>query len=116
MKYRVDFIPYTETDDLTTDEKLRYILSKVMRNSILVLESGLSPKEELNLIEKTMGEINYDGFLGIKLFSFETNDDFKLSKLFGKGSKNKSFTIVAPNEAVSVIKDERGILSIRING
>ncbi len=116
MKYRVDFIPYNETHDLSSDEKVRYILSKVMRNTILILESGLTHTEELNLIQRTMGEIDYKNFIGIKLFSFEGGDDFKWSKLFGKGNKNKSFTIVAPNEAVSVIKDRRGILSIRISG
>ncbi|MCG3221884.1 MAG: DUF2073 domain-containing protein [Candidatus Heimdallarchaeota archaeon] len=115
MKYRVDFIPFTEVHDLAPDEKIRYILSKVMRNTILVLESGLTHSEELNLIEKTMGKIDYDDFLGVKLFSFDAGNDFKWTKLFGKGSKNKIFTIVAPNEAVSVTKDERGILSIRIN-
>jgi len=114
MKYRVDFIPHNETYDLSSDEKIRYILSKVMRNTILVLENGLSHAEELDLIQRTMGEINYQDFIGIKLFSFETGDDFKWSKLFGKRSKNKGFTIVAPNEAVSVMKDNRGILSIRI--
>jgi len=114
MKYRVDFIPFNETYDLSSDEKIRYILSKVMRNTILVLESGLTHREELELIQRTMGEIDYQDFIGIKLFSFETGDDFKWSKLFGKGNKNKGFTIVAPNEAVSVIKDKRGILSIRI--
>jgi hypothetical protein len=86
-----------------------------MRNTILVLESGLTHSEELNLIEKTMGKIDYDNFIGVKLFSFDAGEDFRWNKLFGKGSKNKIFTIVAPNEAVSVTKDERGILSIRIN-
>ena len=115
MRYRVDFIPFTETHDLSSEEKIRYILSKVMRNTILILESGLTHSEELDLIQKTMGKIDYDEFIGVKLFSFDAGDDFKWSKLFGKGSKNKVFTIVAPNEAVSVIKDKRGILSIRIN-
>ena len=115
MKYRVDFIPYAETNDLSEDEKIRYILSKVMRNTILVLENGLTPTEEMDLISKTMGKINFEGFVGLKFFSFDGGDDFKLTKLFGRGSKNKVFTIVAPNEAVSVQKDRRGILSIRIN-
>lgn len=115
VKYRVDFIPFSETFDLADDEKIRYILSKVMRNTILVLENGLSPTEEMELISKTMGQIDFQEFVGLKLFSFDAGDDFKLSKLFGRGSKNKVFTIVAPNEAVSVQKDKRGILSIRIN-
>jgi len=116
LKYRVDFIPFSETDDLSTEEKISYILSKVMRNSILVLEDALSHGEELNLIERTMDKIDYRNFIGIKMFSFENGEDFKWTKLFGKGTKNKGFTIVAPNEAVSVIKDKRGILSIRISG
>lgn len=116
MRYRVDFIPYSETIDLSSEEKISYILSKVVRNTILVLEDGLSHLEELNLIEKTMTKIDYNNFIGIKLFSIESGEDFKWSKLFNKGSKTKGFTIVAPNEAVSVIKDKRGILSIRISG
>ncbi|MHA1345201.1 MAG: OapB/ArvB family protein [Candidatus Heimdallarchaeaceae archaeon] len=115
MKYRVDFIPYAETNDLSKDEKIRYILSKVMRNTILVLENGLTPSEEMNLISKTMVKIDFNEFVGLRLFSFDGGADFKLTKLFGRGSKNKTFTIVAPNEAVSVQKDKRGILSIRIN-
>ncbi|OLS32712.1 MAG: hypothetical protein HeimAB125_06040 [Candidatus Heimdallarchaeota archaeon AB_125] len=116
MKYRVDFIPFSETDDLSSEEKISYILSKVMRNSILILEDGLSPIEELDLIQRTMNKIDYKNFVGVKMFSFENGEDFKWSKLFGKGTKNKGFTVVAPNEAVSVIKDKRGILSIRISG
>ena len=115
MRYRVDFVPYSETNDLTEDEKIRYILSKVMRNTILVLENGLTPAEEMNLISKTMGKIDFDDFIGLRFFSFDGGDDFKLARLFGKGSKNKVFTVVAPNEAVTVQKDRRGILSIRIN-
>jgi hypothetical protein len=115
MKYRVDFVPYSETNDLTEDEKIRYILSKVMRNTILVLENGLTPTEEMNLISKTMGKIDFDDFIGLRFFSFDGGDDFKLARLFGRGSKNKVFTVVSPNEAVTVQKDRRGILSIRIN-
>ena len=116
MRYRVDFIPFAETNDLNPEEKISYIMSKVMRNTILILEDGLSHTEELTLIEKTMSKIDYTKFVGIKLFSFEGGEDFKWTKLFNRGSKNKTFTIVAPNEAVSVIKDKRGILSIRITG
>jgi hypothetical protein len=116
MKYRVDFIPFSETIDLSSEEKVSYILSKVVRNTILVLEDGLSHSEELSLIEKTMTKIDYSKFVGIKLFSIEGGDEFKWSKLFSKNNKTKGFTIVAPNEAVSVIKDRRGILSIRIAG
>jgi len=115
MKYRVDFVPYAETNDLSENEKIRYILSKVMRNTILVLENGLTPAEEMNLIIKTMRKIDFNEFVGLKFFSFDSGDDFKLAKLFGRGSKNRVFTVVAPNEAVTVQKDRRGILSIRIN-
>ena len=116
MSYSVDFIPEYETGKFSLVEKTRYILSQVMRNKILILENALSPEEELYLIEKTMNKIDYRNFVGIKLFSFDSGEDNRFSKICGKSSKKRStYTIVAPNDAVSVVKDERGILSIRIN-
>lgn len=113
--YQVDFVPYTETQYLSLDEKVNYILSKVTQRRILVLEKGLSPEEELRLIRKTMNRIDYTDFIGIKLISFDGGEALRRAKLFGKNSsKNKAFTIVAPDGAVDVLKDERGILSIRI--
>ena len=115
MGFQVDFVPFTETQKLTVEEKISYILAKVMKKTILVLENGLSPEEELKLIKNTMHHIDYSQFLGIKLISFAGGEAMKKAKLFGKAPTNKAFTIVAPNDAVEVIKDERGILSIRIN-
>jgi len=115
MVFQVDFVPFTETQELSVEEKISYILTKVMRKTILVLENGLSPEEELRLIKSTMRHIDYNQFLGIKLISFAGGEALKKARLFGKAPTNKAFTIVAPNDAVEVVKDERGILSIRIN-
>jgi len=116
VRYSVDFIPENETFGFNMQEKAQYILSHVMKNRILILENALTPEEELYLIENTMTKIDYNNFIGIKLFSFDSGEDNKLAKIFGKNSRKRStFTIVAPNDAVSVVKDERGILSIRIN-
>ncbi len=117
MKYSVDFIPENETYKFNKEEKANYILNHVMKNKILVLENALSPEEELFLIENTMHVIDYDNFMGIKLFSFDYGEENKFTKLFGKNTHNNrsAFTIVAPNDAVNVVRNERGIISIRIN-
>lgn len=113
-EYQVDFVPYTETQYLSIEEKVNYILSKVTQRRILVLEKGLSPEEEFRLIRKTMNRIDYTDFIGIKLISFDGGEALRRAKLFGKSSQNKAFTIVAPDGAVDVLKNDRGILSIRI--
>ena len=116
MNFDVDFIPFTETQELTLDEKTKYIIDRVSKNRVLVIENGLSPEEEFSLIEQTMDTIDYDKFSGIRLVSFDGGEIAKKSRFFNKSTKMKSlFTIVAPDSAVKIIKDERGILSLRIN-
>ncbi|KXS40859.1 MAG: hypothetical protein AWU58_1848, partial [Methanohalophilus sp. T328-1] len=45
-------------------EKIRFIIDEVKNGKILVLERGLSPEEEANLIEMTMTQIAPDEFSG----------------------------------------------------
>ncbi|MDY6985360.1 MAG: DUF2073 domain-containing protein [Candidatus Thermoplasmatota archaeon] len=53
-------------------EKVRFILDNVKNGKILVLEKGLEPREEAELIERTMNEIDQDKFIGIELESYES--------------------------------------------
>ena len=115
MSFSVDFVPSTETQDLSYHDKINYILTRVIQRSIVVLETSLTPEEEMGLIEKTMKHINFKDFNGIRLVSFDSGETLKRTKLFGRSSNTRTFTIVAPNDAVSILKDARGILSIKFN-
>ena len=69
MKKKEDGISFNlvsrqKLGELSTDEKLKFILKEVKKGKILVLEYGLTPMEQTNLIENTMREIEQDTFIG----------------------------------------------------
>ena len=54
-------------EELTSAEKLKFILKEVKKGNILVLEYGLTPLEQTSLIENTMKEIEQDTFIGVEM-------------------------------------------------
>ena len=68
--YQVDFVPYTETQYLSLDEKVNYILSKVTQRRILVLEKGelkgIGTYKELLENNSLYADIVESQFSGIK--------------------------------------------------
>ncbi len=113
MTFEINFIPNTETEALEMEEKINYILERVTKKKILVLENGLTSQEEFSLIKNTMQRINYKDFVGIKLETFSGGETVKKS-LFSSTAKKSIFTIIAPEQAVNVLKDDKGILSLKI--
>ena len=51
-----NLISRQKLQQLSTDEKLKFILKEVKKGKILVLEYGLTPMEQTSLIEDTMKE------------------------------------------------------------
>ncbi|MGC9778016.1 MAG: DUF2073 domain-containing protein [Candidatus Heimdallarchaeota archaeon] len=114
MKYYIDYITKTATDKLTTFEKIKMIIRLVRQNRVLIIESGLSPEEEAELIKQTMMVIDFDDFIGVDFFNWDRN--CKESKRFFKKSPrvNESrYTVVAPSAHVKVIENSEDLLSIR---
>ena len=66
----MDLISGEKLEKMTSMEKIRLILDKVKKGKIVVLESGLTPAEEVRLIEMTMTEIRVDEFSGIEIESY----------------------------------------------
>lgn len=58
-----NLISRQKLEDLSSDEKLKFILKEVKKGKILVLEYGLTPMEQTSLIESTMREIEHDTFI-----------------------------------------------------
>ena len=114
MKYYVDYITKTATDKLTTFEKIKMIIRLVRQNRVLIIESGLSPEEEAELIKQTMMVIDFDDFIGVDFFNWNRNQT-ENKRLFKKSPRvNESrYTVVAPSAAVKVIENSEDLLSIR---
>src|SRR3989344_4268929 len=62
----LQFIPYSEIEHLSTEEKIKKIIGIVKEEKILVLEGRLKKKEETELIKATMEQIS-EKFKGVEL-------------------------------------------------
>ena len=61
----VNLVSRQKLDEFSSDEKLKYILKEVQKGKVLVLEHGLTPIEQTELIEHTMKEIKQDTFIAV---------------------------------------------------
>ena len=115
MKYYIDFITKNATNKLTTFEKIKMIIRLVRQNRVLIIESGLNPEEEAELIKQTMMVIDFKNFIGVEFFNWDRTPD-QPKRLFKKSPNNDSehYTVVAPSEAVKIIEDSTDLLSIKL--
>lgn len=66
----LQFLPYNDLQNLTSENKIKRILTLVRENKILLVEGRLSAEEETQLIEKTMEEVS-KSFKGIEICSID---------------------------------------------
>ncbi len=96
-------------------EKIRFIIDEVKSGKILVLEKGLSPAEEANLIETTMTQIMPDGFSGIEMETYpSSNDNSIMGKLFKKKTRGR-LTVIGPANQLKTLKKDRDMISALVS-
>lgn len=114
---RIHLVSGKQTDDMTTQEKIRYILDEVREGKILVLEEGLGPREETQLIEHTMVEIDPDTFIGIEMESYPAEDDRSLLERLLQRETPTSMTVVGPADKLETVhKDGSTIQAMVVPG
>lgn len=99
--------------ELSSDEKLKFILKEVKNGKILVLEQGLTPMEQTHLIENTMREIEQDTFIGVEMEGYGADNPSFLQKLFGM-SKRPRMTLIGPANLLKMIKKDNDMIQTRI--
>ena|GEM_PF-194578 len=111
MEIQLDFISSDFLTNKRPIEKINFIIQKIKNNVIVVLEEGLSPQEETELIEATMREIDAKDFHGIEFYRIDHQPSSIRDKLASYISGKKSgLTIVGPTRMVEAIKrDPNGI-------
>ncbi len=97
----------TEKLDELGSEKIRFILDQIKEGRVLVLEKGLSPSEELELIRITMSEIDLDSFIGVETPGFTGNVVRLglLQRLLGR-SPPPRMMVVGPAHLLKTIKKD----------
>ena len=100
-------------DELTTSEKLQFILKEVKKGKILVLEHGLTPIEQANLIENTMKEIEEDTFIGVEMEGLGEDRPSFFQKLFGYSRKPR-VTLIGPANLLKTIRKDNDMIQTKI--
>lgn len=102
-------------DKMTSMEKIRLILDKVKTGRIVVLENGLTPDEEVRLIEMTMAEIRVDEFSGIEIESYPVKKEGSfLNKILGKNIKGR-MTVIGPANQLRTIEKDQYQISTKVS-
>jgi len=110
--FSIQFLPYSEIRNLSSDERIRKILGIVLGSNILFLQGRLKSEEEARLIGDTMAMIGHvKDFKGIELAVISGNgEDRVLDKVraglvnFLGGGDLGAMTIIGPATIVKEIK------------
>ena len=110
---QIDMISAERMEGMRTMEKIRLILDGVHDGNVVILEEGLDPDEESKLIERTMSEINPDGFTGIEIETYPgsaSGDSGFLGRLMGSDDPNK-LTVIGPANRIETLHKDETLIS-----
>ena len=109
----VNLISRQKLEELSSNEKLDFILKEVQSGKVLVLEQGLTSMEQTNLIEHTMREIEQDTFIGIEMEGYSEDKPTFLQKFLGKMKKPR-MTVIGPADLLKTIRKDNNMIQTRI--
>jgi hypothetical protein len=115
---RIDGISFnlvsrSKLGELNSEEKLKFILKEVKKGKILVLEYGLTPVEQANLIEHTMKEIEHDTFIGVEMEGYGEDRPSFIQKIFGMIKKPR-VTLIGPADLLKTVKKDNDMIQTKI--
>jgi hypothetical protein len=99
--------------ELSSDEKLRFILEEVKKGNILVLEYGLTPQEQANLIENTMKEIEQDTFIGVEMEGYGQDNPTFFQKIL-RVTKKPRITLIGPANLLKTVHKDHHMIQTKI--
>jgi len=109
---KMDFVSSEALKESSSMEKISMIVDKVKEGDLLVIEGGLTPAEEAELIETTMREIDIENFVGIDIYTLEKDK----SSFFGLSKKKAiGITVIGPANVMKTVKKRENFLSMIAN-
>jgi uncharacterized protein len=109
----VNLVSRQKLDQLNFEEKQRFILEEVKQGKILVLEHGLTPIEQTELIENTMREIEHDTFIGVEMEGYGEDKPSFIQKIFGIIKKPR-MTLIGPANLLQTVKKDSNMIETKI--
>lgn len=110
MMLTLQFVPYSDIEDLSSDERIEKLLTIVKGDSIVLMQGRLKPDEETMLIQKTMEEINKK-FKGVEICTIYPED--KNLQVFKKLSREMLKFLLGHREGITIIGPATVVKEIR---
>ncbi len=108
----LQFVPYSDIEDLSLDDRIKKILNIVKEEKIIVMEGRLKKSEEAELIKATMERIN-SKFKGIEIsVIYPENRGATLGKKLKSGlaqmllGERQGLTVIGPASLIKEIKKD----------
>jgi len=113
MEIEIEFISAEILSPMGSEEKLKYIIKRVKKDKIIVVEESLSSLEEARLIEETMKQVS-SRFPGIEVSTLRENTGEGLRERLIRflGGKTGGLTVIGPSKLVKRVKKEPSRISI----
>lgn len=112
----INLISIERLTNLSSRDKIRFILHEVKRGNVLVLERGLTAEEEAELIKTTMSNIDQDTFIGIEMQSYSQEDVKKgswLSKLLRRKQPPR-MSVIGPADLLRTVHKDGNMIQAMI--
>jgi hypothetical protein len=110
---QVNLVSKQKLEQLTSKDKLRFIIDEVKRGNILVLEHGLTAFEQTELIKKTMEEIKEDTFIGIEMEGYKEETPTLVQKIF-RLIKKPRMTLIGPADLLQTVSKDNEMIQTKI--
>ncbi|UCH88206.1 MAG: DUF2073 domain-containing protein [Thermoplasmata archaeon] len=106
-RIQINLISKDTLDKMTTEERLRFIITEVKLGKVLILEHGLTASEQFELNKLTMSEIDHESFIGIEMPGFSA--DYKkpsfVDRIFRR-RKTPRMMAIGPAKLMKIIKKD----------
>ena len=104
---QINLISREKLAAMSPEQRVRFIVDEIKAGKVLVLERGLTAKEELELIRVTMAEIDHKSFIGVETpgFSIDLKKRGFMNRLFGSAPPPRMM-VVGPAQMLQTIKKD----------
>jgi len=110
---QINMISAHKLQAMSTMDKIRLILDDVASGRIVILERGLDPREEAQLIEHTMLKIRDSQFYGIEIQSYPRENRPSPWNILKR--PDNRVTVIGPADRMKTVKKEKDIISAVIS-
>jgi len=110
---QVNLISKQKLDQLNSQDKLQFIIDEVKEGNVLVLEQGLTPIEQTELIKRTMEEIQEDTFIGIEMEGYKEDKPTMVQKIF-RMIKKPRMTLIGPADLLQTVSKDSDMIQTKI--